>query len=296
VIGLYDNAINPARKAISYNGLTLNNPADPPDDTYEINTVVYGSEYDQTFDSDPASDGTEVGNVRRTNLIVRMDGTLRAPTMAKFFDKRKALAAAFDPALAAYRNAVASGITPANWGVLPMDFSTPTEDTATYASGFVPARYYARSRRGVYIPTSQYTGLGGFFTAEMVVPEARRYLQTTSSLAVTGSNTLDNSLADYPSFPTITITATGAGSTAEAITRVGTYSTEALVLNLSTLANGNVVTIDMKNKRIWVGTTETPSLYVSGVYWAVEPTSQTITLFDATNVSVAVVWRRAWAA
>ena len=282
------------RLAVTYNGLTLNDPADPKDDTYEINTIVYGAQFDQTFDSDPAGDGSEVGNVRRSMLVVRMDGTLRAPSMAKFFDKKVAIAKAFDPALAAYKNATASGVTPATWGVLPMDFSTPTLDTANYASGFVPSRYYARAKSGVYVPTGQFTGEAGFFSVEMLVPEARRYLQTTSTR--NGGGTLDNSLADYPSWPTLTITMAGAGSATYTITRTGTYSTTALVLNLSGLANGNVVTVDFAKRRIYVGTTETPSLYVSGDYWEVEPTSQTVSITNTTNATSVVTWRRAWAA
>lgn len=282
------------RLAFTYNGLTLNDPDDDKDDTFEINTIAPGALFDQTFDSDPAGDGTEVGNVRRTALMLRIDGTLRAPTYGRYFDKRVALAEAFDPALAAYKNAAASGITPASWGVLPLDFSVPTLDTANYATGLVPSRYYARSRGGVYIPTSQYSGLAGFFSIEMIVPDAVRYLQTTSSL--NGAGTLDNALADAPSAATVTITMAGAGAINYTITRTGTYSTKALVLDLSGLASSDVVTVDMKRKRIWVDSTETPGLYVSGDYFDVEPNSQTISIANATNATTVTSWRRAWVA
>lgn len=303
MIGIFDGVPAAGHKlgtrlAMTYNGLTLNNPADAPDDTYEVNTIVYGSAYDQSFDSDPAADGTEIGNVRRTQLLFRLDGTIRAPSMAKLFDKRVALAKAFDPALAAYKNAQPTGpigLTPANWGVLPFDFSTPTLDTANYASGLVPSRYYARSRGGVYVPSSQQTGHAGFFSAEMVVPDPRRYWQTGSEMDDGG--TLDNSLADYPSWPTIEIRMLGAGDTDYTITRTGTYSTASLVLDLSASAASRLVTVDMKNHRIYEGSTEHMDFLVSGSFWEIEPTSQTITITNDTNVDyTAILWRRAWAA
>lgn len=231
--------------------------------------------------------------------MLQIDGVLRAQSYAAFFDKRVALAKAFDPALGAYKNAADSGTTPANWGVLPLDFSVPTADTTNYPTGLVASRYYARAKDGVYLPSSQFTGLAGFFRIPLVVPEAVRYLQTTSSLS--GAGTLDNTLADAPSWPTVTITMAGAGSSNYTITRTGTYSTVALHLDLSGASSGDVYTVDMKRRRIYrtrssVVTDQTALVYASGDFWEVEPTSQTISLSNTTNATTSTVWRRAWVA
>lgn len=274
------------RLAMTLGSLTLNDPAAAKDDLYEVNSVTTVASYDQTFDSDPATDGTEIGSSKRSLLVVRLDGVIRAQTLKALYDKKKALIAQTDPALLVYKDA-------ANFGLINFDFSVPTADSS-YASNLVPSRYIVRPRIASIPPDSEFHGFASFYTVELMVPEARRFLQTTSSLA--GGGTLDNSKADYPSWPTITITMSGAGSATYTIQRTGTYTIKSLVLNLLGTVNTDVVVVDMRLKKITKNGTETPSLYVSGDFWDVEPTSQTVTITNGTNATTSTVWRRAFVA
>jgi hypothetical protein len=281
------------RLAVTYNGLTLNNPADPEDSTYELNGSSIAPQYDTIEDPNTDDDGTEAYKVKKVKLVIQVDGTIRAQSYGDLFDKIKALTQAFDPAKVSHENA-------STWGFLAFDFSTPTLDKTNYATGLVPSRYYARCR-GLHIPAiTEYTGLSSFFRLELECIDPRRYLQTTSSLAGTG--TADNSLADYRSLPTITITMAGAGSATYTITRTGTgiaATTKALVLNLSGMVNNDVVVVDMAAHQITKNGVVTPSLAVSPTansWFEIEPTSQTITITNGTNATTSTVWRRAFCA
>lgn len=285
MIHTHDDAGN--RLGITWDGMTLNNPADPEDDIYELNGVGVMGQFDQTLDSDPSEDGTEIGPVKRSMLILRTDWTIRAPSIAKLADKVLDFAFAFDPARLAYEN-------PTTYGVLAMGFSVPTTDTTNYATGFVPSYYYARPRTMPMPPISSYTGTSCFCSVEMIVPKARRFYQTESS--VTGSGTATNTLAGVWSWPTVTITMTGAGSATYSIARAhATYGTDTLTLNLSGLVNGNVVTVDMGTKTVKVGGVITESLVVAGSeFFKIDVGANTLTVTNPTNATTVTTWRRAW--
>jgi hypothetical protein len=285
MIGIFDDDGN--RLAVTYNGLTFNNPNDSADETYELNSAGVFPSYDQTLDSDPATDGSEVGPVKRTLLTVQLAGVIRSTSIAGLFEKQRALIEALDPGLLSYKDET-------DHGVQALDFKTPTTDTSNYPTGLVASRYLARPRGGVWPVVSEYTGTSAFFSVELIVPSAIRISQSVSSLS--GAGTLDNSLADAPYWPTVTITMAGAGSATYTITRTGTYSTKSIVLDLSGRSNGQIVTIDMKNKRVLLGSAETTTLYVSGDWWEIEPNSQTIGLANTTNATTSTAWRRAWPA
>lgn len=281
MIGLYDD--NGVRLSITYNSLVLNNPADDPLETYEVNTVTIADAIDTVMDSDPSDDGSETGPVRKAMYVVRIDGVIRASTQKKLFDKKKALAAAFDPALVARNN-------PTTFGLIALDFSTPTEDGA-FPAGFIPCRYYARARKMPIPPISVYTGTSAYFTVELLVADPRRYYQTQESKI--GSGVATNS-GDYQTWPTVTITMAGAGSATYSVD-VAPDGYQPLVLNLSGRANLDVVTIDMKNRKISVNGVETPSLYVSGEYFPLSPGGNTIALLNIANATTVTTWYRAWA-
>lgn len=292
MIGIFaDNPAGDVRLLQSYNSLLLNNPADPADDTYEVDAVATMPQLDAIDDPFPEDDGTEVYRSRKTRLIVLVSGTIRAPSIARLYDKTKALIAAFDPAKASHEN-------PAVQGFLAYDFSVPTLNVTTYPTGLVACRYYARAHT-LWVPTdSEYQGTAVFFQVELEMADPRRYEQATSLL--TGNGTVTNR-GDYRTWPAMEITCTGAGSATYTITRTGTglaATTKALVLNLSTCINNDVVLVDMGGKRIQRVrggvTTELPSLYASGVYFEVEPGSQTITITNTTNTTTQTAWGHAY--
>src|SRR3972149_5527062 len=137
MISLFDDARR--RLAVTYNGLTLNNPSDVSDDTYELNIVAGVTVVDAIAELRPEGDGMEVYDARKVSRLVRIEGVIRAPTLARFYDKVKLLAKTFDPPPISLHN-------PTVHGFLALDFSVMTEDDATYADGLVPSRYYCRPR------------------------------------------------------------------------------------------------------------------------------------------------------
>lgn len=285
MIGIHDD--DGLRLAQTYNGLTLNDPADPEDDTFEVNQVITIAAFDSRLDSDPSEDGAELTPAKRIQYLVRVDGTVRAPTLAKLFDKKRLLVLAFDPASTSRKN-------PSTNGVLPYDFSVPTEDTDEYTSGLVPSRYYARSRGSVVPPDSMYTGMACFFSVELIVPLARRFLQTEDTLA--GAGDADNE-GDAPTWPTLTVTMAGAGDTDYTITRDGLdTSSKTLTLDLSGLSDTEVVVVDPQLKKITVDGVDAPELYVSGDFFDLDPGVNTITYANTTNATSSLAWRRAWVA
>jgi hypothetical protein len=285
MIGIFDEDGN--RLAITYNGLTLNNPADDPDNTYEINTVSPAGLYSTVEDAHQFKDGTEVYDASKDSLVLLIDGTIRAQSLAGLFDKIRALRAAFDAAKVSHEN-------PSTNGFLPLDFSTPTADTTNFATGLVDSRYYARERR-LTIPTvSEYTGFSAFFHLDLLIRDPRRYRQTASTSA--GGDDITN-IGDYRSWPTITITATGAGSATYTYQNVSTIGgTKSIVLTLASLINNDVVVIDMDAQTITKNGNNAPSLFVSGSYFEIEPGSNVITLTNTTNVTTSTSYRTAWCA
>ena len=285
MIGLF--ADDTTRLAVTYNGLTLNNPADSSDETYELNAVVSHPQHDAIEDPSLDDDGSEAYKVRKVKLLVVIDGTVRSRTIAGFYDKVKALAKTFDPARVSHDNPTVNGF-------LALAFSVPTLDTTNYSNGLVPSKYLARARAITLPPDSTTSGYAGFFRLEMECVDPRRYWQTTTTSSANPTS-LTNSLADYRSFPTVTITMAGAGSATHTITRtVSGYTTKALVLNLSALVNTDVVVVDMGAHSITTNGASTPGLYVSGSWFELEPAVNAIAITNGTNASDVFSWTRAF--
>lgn len=293
MIGLYAGVAGKrggtTRLSMSYNNLVLNNPNDTlvaqatGADTYEINTVAGSTAFDYLSEVNQQRDGLEVYPFRKISRIVTLRGIIRAQSIESLHDKIKALANAFDPAAIGFRNS-----NP----FLAFDFSVPTTDTGNYASGLVPSRYYALPMR-IPDPVIDYAvGRTASFDIVLLMKDPRRYLQTATTK--TGGGAIDNSLADYRSWPTLTITMSGAGSATYTYQNAATTNTYALVLNLSGCVNGDVVVVDMERRTITKNGTSTPSLYVSGTYCQVETGTNTITITNGTNATSVLSFRRAF--
>lgn len=287
MIGLYNDSGD--RLSIVYNGLTLNNDSDSTDDTYEINVVVTGDAWARVEDPRPEDDGYEAGKTWKQIKMIRLEGTLRAPTLAKFYDKRQSLAAAFDAAKIAHENTDP---------YLAMTFSVPTLDTTNFPTGLVASKYLLLPKRIALPPLSMYSGRAGYFTLEMEAIDPRRYLQSSSTCQVvaTGSTSFNNTLADYRSWPTITITATGAGSATYSVGATSDGLTD-LTLNLSGLVNTDVVLINTYDHTIKKNGTLAPELYVSGNYFPVEPKTylnNSLTVANGTNMTTVATWYKAF--
>src|SRR3970282_1251902 len=163
------------RLAVTFNGLTLNNPSDVSDDTYELNTVAGMTVVDAIAELRPEGDGMEVYDARKVSRLVRIEGVIRAPTLARFYDKGKLLPKTFAPALISLNNPTVNGF-------LALDFTVLTEDDATYPDGLVLSRYYCRPRTLVEPLDSQYSGTGASFAIELQLRDPRGVLQTPTYL------------------------------------------------------------------------------------------------------------------
>lgn len=288
MLALYDGASPAVRLAVTYNAYTANDPADNESDTTEINSWTSKTLIDFVADGRQDKDGLEAHAPRKQGRIYVMSGVMRSPTAAKLWDRIKLVAATFDPVLVQRANPTVNGF-------IPLDFSVPTEDTATYASGLVPSRYYARPKGALdigYDPAKY--GNAAPFSLEMLLADERRYLQTASSHSQSSASmTLANPKADYPSWPTVTITASGAGSAAWTIVKGGDIA--ALTLDLSGLVNTDVVVVDMEHKSITKNGISTPSLKTAGGWFDLDAGNQTIAVLNLTNLTVSLAWRPAFA-
>ena len=302
MIGLYGGTSGErgegTRLSIVYNGLTLNNPNDTltganGPDTYEIDSAVGRTSFDYVSELNQQRDGIEFYTPRKVSRIITIRGTIRAPTQAKLHDKIKALANAFDPAKIAHDNDPTDTNPTAKF--LALDFSVPTTDTTNYATGFVPSRYYALPLVTPDPVISADTGFAAFFECNMLAADPRRYLQTAAT-AVTGNGTIDNSLGDYMSWPTLTLTMAGAGNAAFTVTNTTTlHGAKTLTLNLSGLVNTDVVVVNFERRTITVDGVDTPSIYVSGDYFHIDPVaSNAIAFTNTTNATISLIYRRAW--
>lgn len=273
MIGIFDDDGN--RLAITVNGLELNSPSDSPDDTYEVNTVAVSTAMDTVTEGRQTRDGLEMYTAKKLNLMVRIDGMVRANTMGKLYDKLASLAEALDGGTITYSDATA---------LVDVTFSTPTSDYANYPNGLIACKYRARPRT---IPTpsiSQFTGTVSPFTVELIIPDSRRYLAAATTVTAVG--TINNALASYRSWPTLTLNMSGAGSATYSIELTSSIGAKTLTLNLSGRSNGQVVTVDFAKKKITVGSTETPSIYVSGNFWEILPeNSQTLAITNGSGIS-----------
>jgi hypothetical protein len=302
-IALFSGADGPRGEAerlpITYNGLILNDPDDEPDDIYELNVVAGNTSFDYVSEVNQQRDGLEFYRPRRVSRIETLKGTLRAQSQAAYHDKVKALLNAFDPVQVAHDNDPAYLQDPISM-FIPLDFSVPTLDTANYASGLVPSRYYALPLRLPEPIMSQDNGWAAFFDLVMLIRDPRRYWQTLTTTS--GNATIDNSLADVASWPTLSITMSGAGSATFTVTNTTTsHGTQSLVLDLSSLATGNTVTVDFERRKITKtvsGTTSSfASAYISGPYFEIDAGSNEISYSNTTNTSSrSISFRRAWSA
>lgn len=275
---------NGDRIAHTYNGLTLNDPTDDPDDTFELNVCQPIVQLDSVSDPHQNRDGIEVQDVRKVALVYRVDGVVRATTYAKLYDKIELLTKTFDPAKLAHEN-------PDTLGFLAYDFSVPTEDTTNYATGLKSCRYYFRPRDLPRPADSQFQGIAALFTLELMARDPRRYLQTTSS--VTAAGNVANTKASYRSWGTLTIEMSGAGSSTAKWTITDPFSNDHVFeIDLSGCSADDEVVVDMENQSVKVNGTEDSSLFVSGNEWLeVEPGTSTIAVANQANVSS---WSLAW--
>ena len=272
------------RASFTFNGQTFNAAA-TADDHIWLMAVQPRTVYQSVSDDKPTGDGIEVYEPYKRSKALRLHFDIADTSRAALYDKLELVAKTFDPVLVHRANSSV-------FGFIALDFSVPTVDTATYATGLIPSRYYARPVSTLDVLPYSGGSLALRAAIDLVLRDPRRYAQSTANR--TGSGALTNSKGDYPSWATVTTTMSGAGSATYAVQNANTYYTRNLVLNLSGLVNTDVVVIDMEIRQITVNGTVDMSVYVSGDYWEVGPGSNTVTVTNGTNASTVIEYRPAY--
>lgn len=279
------------RNALTYNGFTFNQLiGGSRKDIIEVNSVVPQSAIQANYESREFATGLETyGAYKRGKRLVHR-GVIRASSAAKLYSYIEQMAAAFDPDIVSRDN-------PDTFGVLPLDFNVPTDDTGNFPGGLMACRYYVRAEQAFEPPVSQYSGVGTPFVLSLMASDPRRYLQAQSSITIAagffGDTLADNSVATVWSWPTLTITMSGAGGLHYQIS--SDLGNATLELNLSSLSAGDVVVVDMENALITLNGSAAPDLYVSGDFFTVEPGVNTISTLNNGQAQTLMTWRSAFA-
>jgi hypothetical protein len=280
MIGIYDDDGN--RLPMAYNGLTINN------DAYPVDTVVVNPRWDATTEPMPQQDGMEAYAPRRLSTLIRVDGMVKASSVAQLHDRIESLTVAFDPVRATTEN-------PATYdaGFLPFTFSVPTENTAVHAGGLIPMQYNARSIALPVDRVSKYEGDSVPFSIILQAADPRRYYQSSRAHTMTAlSDVVDNSVATYESWPVVRVTMSGVGATYWHIDNPGDLK-NGLALDLSSLGNGQQIDIDMRRhtiKQVDNGANRM-DLYLGGEFLSLVPGTQTIEIHNTTGIaSVVLTW------
>ena len=281
MIGIYDDD-RTTRLAIAFNGVALNTltttAAGVRSQRYGTITEVVGMRTAMDYLSEPNQwmDGLELYGIRKSSRIVVLRGFTYGRDISELHDNIKALAAATDPARIAFQN-------PSDY-FLPLTFSTPTRDTANFASGLVPSKYVGVPIRMIEPQMSVVgDGLSAAWELNLLLREPKRFLQAVTT--VSGNATSANSIADDRSWPTVTFTLSGAGSSTFTIANTGTYQgSVSLVLNLSGYSSGSWV-VDFRERTITQDGTKRPDVYASGTWWMIEPGNNVIAYSNTTNTS-----------
>lgn len=190
--------------------------------------------------------GASLGAVHKGMTILQPQGRLIVPVDTSprptLEDRKRAFLAAFDPYLCYIDS-------PSTDGAYALDFYEGTTDTGTWASGYIPARYYCRPSDKPKVMEQLKTRNTLPFQVGLIAPDPRMYHQTALSLTLTTSTTSGSltHLGTTPGPIKLTITMGGAGATNFTVSD-GTLS---FVLDLSGCASGDVVVVVMETCGPW---------------------------------------------
>lgn len=235
--------------------------------------------------------GGDLGDASKTFRYLGVSGMIVASSQANLDDAISAMMATFD----IDECQLAS---PSTEGILPFTFYSPTAIV-----GYTPAqkeRFLVRPAGSPVITPRRSGGLQVPYALELVAADPRRYLDALTTITLNSGNSFTQTCPNWTAgvgthvFPLVTITMTGAGSATFSFDLAGDTG-GALVLNLSGLANGNVVTVDCSTGIIKVGSTFRADLRTSAVGTSmpfIVAGGAAATATNTTNVSSVVVTYR----
>lgn len=185
------------------------------------------------------STGAALGSVHKGLAFYRLRGRILVPNatqQARLSDRERQLRAAFDPALCLRDS-------PATDGAYTFDWDEITGDTATYPSGRLPQRIYARPAGQPQLIETIRDGTVRPFTLGLIAPDPRIYEQSVGSVSVAAAGPA--SVVNKGSIPgplRVTITMSAAGLVNFTITRSGVT----FVLDLTGLIAADEIQVVME--------------------------------------------------
>lgn len=253
---------------MGYRGLVLNNHRNTdgtlkvgPDEADNIRVSAFDYSRLQLRDQREAFhlvSGGDLGVGTEAFRYLSLAGMLRGTTPGKLEDRIAAFLQAFDIEEAQID-------APTTEGCSPLDFYCPTEIV-----GYAPVQheqFLCRPAAYPIVPERRSQGLQSSFATELVCADPRRYRVDATTKTLDGSNGFSQVCPNWTVLvgkatpPLVTITMSAAGATNFTLSNGVT----SLVLNLSSLAAGNVVTIDMARATIKVGALYRADLRTSAV-------------------------------
>lgn len=266
------------RLPVTYDdAITLNATLDSdPNKLYEINSVVIRTVVASTMEPRPMQDGMEAYDARKTSKIIVLDGIIRAPSYPVLWDMINELGRIFDPALGSFNEPVTHGFN-------SLKFTTLS------AAGSKLCMYVCRPVGPPDIQWTEYMGLNAPFRLELMAADPRRYLQTpiVVPFEADGSHVVVNT-GEYPSYPVVTLTATGAMHATLQLTNEVYTPDKVITLNLSSITAGQVVKVYFDEKIITVNGTRVDGLILPGpVWWQFKPGSQVVSFSSSTGINIA---------
>jgi hypothetical protein len=290
--------VPPNKNLLTFRALLLNNPADEEKSTYHIEEVLVSNAWQQAYEPMPDRDGSQGYEPLDMYKMLNMRGWVRAQSLAELYDKIETLNKTFYPGNAW----IADSATTLNRGFMALDFDVPTTDTANYATGKIPSRYYVQALRLPVSLDTKFDNLNARIDFFLRANDPRRYLQTTSTNNRTSNGTLviANTLASAYSYPSILITLPDAppAGTGTITTDTGPAAGNVVSIDLTALAASTAYNLDM-GARTFVknsdGTNKINAIVVSSEFFPIYATSQTLTFGGfAAGTTFVVTWRRAF--
>lgn len=292
-----------------FNGaLTLNNPNDSPDETYEIVNIVVADQLALQTEPLPQADGQQSYIPRKVRKLIHIDGVIHAKTAGKLNYMAMQLNYYLDPVNAFWADTASTMGN--NKGFLPLTFSVPTSDTTNYPTGLISVIAYVRSTQRPVQMGSKLTGYNTRFQIVFEMIDPRFYYATDTVVTLnSGSNTVHSSVTEYPTFGTISLTLSSAAPSAIQINRTSPDDENGSDMNvrinpLATLngtaaGNGDIVSFNMQTGRAYKNGVLREDFAVPGYmsYWPILPGSNTILLSasPATFSAKTLTYKRAFA-
>lgn len=283
MISIFDNKGN--RMSISYGAVEFNNPVMGRMEVPTGNRIDnVGFSTPTNFHSESISDivknggGVETYNPLVGTRVLNMRGSVRAKNESELMSQIMTMQRELHPlflqsTLALNRSGTLVWPPPnglADWiRSRPLKFTRQlpyTVDQTAHADGLFELQYHCLPLQlPDPIRASVSQGLGADFEVQFLLMDGgRAYDQTEKTLAGDGDITWGWGVA--PVWPVIEATMGGAGSATCTITTTQGHMGTALVLDLSSLGDGDTVKVDTRENIIYVNGTRNMTVYVSGSY------------------------------